>query len=61
MNEKLCQRLACPVTQQPLEWDKANNRLINRAANLAYPIVNGIPVLLPESGEPLDTTPFHSQ
>lgn len=54
MNEKLLNTLACPVTQTRLEWDKTNNRLISQAANLAYPIINGIPVLLPEQGVPLN-------
>lgn len=54
MNEKLLETLACPVTHTKLEWDKTNQRLISRQANLAYPIENGIPVLLPERGMPLD-------
>ena len=54
MNEKLVSHLACPITNGKLEWDKANNRLINREANLAYPIENGIPVMLPERAEKLE-------
>ncbi|OOH89131.1 tetraacyldisaccharide 4'-kinase [Pasteurellaceae bacterium 15-036681] len=53
MNEKLINHLACPVTNTKLEWDKDNNCLISREAKLAYPIEHGIPVLLPERGEPL--------
>ncbi|MDH2998217.1 tetraacyldisaccharide 4'-kinase [Pasteurellaceae bacterium LFhippo2] len=53
MNEKLINNLACPVTNTKLEWDKENNRLISREAQLAYPIENGIPVLLPEAGQKL--------
>lgn len=53
MNEKLLNTIACPVSHQKLEWDKENNRLISRQAQLAYPIENGIPVLLPESAEKL--------
>ncbi|QIM64781.1 Trm112 family protein [Frederiksenia canicola] len=53
MNEKLLNIIACPVSHQKLEWDKENNRLISRQAQLAYPIENGIPVLLPERAEKL--------
>ncbi|MGX2947970.1 Trm112 family protein [Frederiksenia canicola] len=53
MNEKLLNTIACPVSHQKLEWDKENNRLISRQAQLAYPIENGIPVLLPERAEKL--------
>lgn len=54
MNEKLIKNLACPVTHDKLEWDKAHHQLISRQANLAYPIQNGIPVLLPEAGKKLE-------
>lgn len=54
MNEKLVNHLACPISNGKLEWDKANNRLISRAANVAFPIENGIPVMLPERAEKLD-------
>lgn len=53
MNEKLLETLACPLSNQKLEWDKANNRLISPVAQVAYPIENGIPVLLPEKAEKL--------
>ncbi|WP_150539290.1 Trm112 family protein [Actinobacillus vicugnae] len=54
MNEKLLNNLVCPVTNTQLEWDKQQNRLVSREAKLAYPIQNGIPVLLPETGEKLE-------
>ncbi|MDO9886904.1 Trm112 family protein [Glaesserella parasuis] len=53
MNEKLLNTIACPITQTKLEWDKENNRLISRSANVYYPIENGIPVLLLEKEEKL--------
>ncbi|WP_373778020.1 Trm112 family protein [Glaesserella sp.] len=53
MNEKLLNTIACPISHTKLEWDKENNRLISRTAGLAYPIENGIPVLLPEKAEKL--------
>lgn len=53
MNEKLLMTIACPISHNKLEWDKENNRLVSREANLAYPIENDIPVLLPERAETL--------
>lgn len=53
MNEKLLNNLACPVSNEKLEWDKERNLLINHKLNIAYPIKNGIPELLPESGKAL--------
>lgn len=54
MNEKLLTQLACPISNGKLEWDKEHNRLISHKANVAYPIENGIPVMLPEQAIPLD-------
>ncbi|MDG6882316.1 Trm112p-like protein [Phocoenobacter uteri] len=54
MNEKLLNNLACPNCNAKLVWDKENNRLICNEQQLAYPIENGIAVLLPESGLPLE-------
>ncbi|MEG9498500.1 Trm112 family protein [Mannheimia indoligenes] len=53
MNEKVLKNLVCPVSNEKLEWDKENDRLINRKLNIAYPIKNGIPELLPEAGKAL--------
>lgn len=53
MNEKLLKTIACPISNSRLEWDKENNCLISREANVAYPIENDIPVLLPEKAMPL--------
>ncbi len=51
---KLIEMLVCPKTKQPLEWDKNNNELISRAAKLAYPIRDGIPIMLVEEARPID-------
>ncbi|AHG73885.1 hypothetical protein X781_17380 [Mannheimia sp. USDA-ARS-USMARC-1261] len=53
MNEKLLNNLVCPISNEKLEWDKENDRLINRKLNITYPIKNGIPELLPEAGKAL--------
>jgi len=46
MDKNLLSILVCPVTKGPLDFDKTNNELISKAAKLAYPIKNGIPILL---------------
>lgn len=51
VSPKLLEILVCPVTYQPLVWDKKKNELIS--ANLAYPIKNGVPILLPEEARKL--------
>ncbi len=48
MNIKLLEMLVCPVTKGSLEYDRDNNELISKSAKLAYPIRDGIPVLLEE-------------
>ncbi|QKR98903.1 Trm112 family protein [Sphingomonas sp. CL5.1] len=49
----LLERLACPVTRQPLLYDEAAGELVSDAAGLAYPIRDGVPVLLVEEARPL--------
>ncbi|MBN8848783.1 MULTISPECIES: Trm112 family protein [unclassified Sphingomonas] len=49
----LLERLACPVTRQPLRYDEAAGELVSEAAGLAYPIRDGVPVLLVEEARPL--------
>ena len=51
---KLLEILVCPKTKQPLVWDEKNNELISRAAKLAYPIRDGIPIMLEEEARPID-------
>lgn len=48
MDSKLLNILVCPVTKGPLIFDKKNNELISKSARLAYPIRDGIPVMLEE-------------
>jgi len=43
---KLLELLVCPLTRRPLDYDPARQELLSRAARLAYPIRDGIPVLL---------------
>ncbi len=46
MDRKLLEILVCPVTKGPLHYDKENQELISKSARLAYPIRDGIPVML---------------
>lgn len=46
IDKKLLSILVCPVSKAPLEYDEANNELVCRASGLAYPIRDGIPVML---------------
>jgi len=42
----LLAKLVCPVTRTPLRWDEARGALVSEAAGLAYPVRDGVPVLL---------------
>lgn len=46
MDTKLLELLVCPVTKGPLDYDREKQELISRSARLAYPVRDGIPVLL---------------
>ncbi len=50
---KLLELLVCPQTHAPLEYDAERNELISRAAKLAYPIRDGIPIMLVEEAREL--------
>ena len=54
VDPKLLEILVCPLTKGPLEYDKANGELISKQANLAYPIRDGIPIMLVDEARPLD-------
>lgn len=53
MDPKLLELLVCPVTKGPLDMDREKQELISRSARLAYPIRDGIPVLLEEQARTL--------
>lgn len=53
MDAKLLQILVCPVTKGPLVYNKTSNELISKSAKLAYPIKDGIPVMLEEEARKL--------
>lgn len=54
VDPRLLEILVCPLTKTALEYDAAAQELISRAARLAYPIRDGIPIMLPEEARPLD-------
>ena len=55
VDPKLLEILVCPVTKGPLEYDAAAQELISRQAGLAYPIRDGIPIILAEEARELDS------
>lgn len=54
VDPKLLELLACPLTKGSLKWDAENNELISRAARLAYPVRDGIPIMLPSEARRID-------
>jgi uncharacterized protein YbaR (Trm112 family) len=54
VDPKLLEILVCPLTKGPLEYDAEAGELISRQAGLAYPIRNGIPIMLPEEARALE-------
>jgi len=54
VDPKLLEILVCPVTKDTLEYDEKAQELISRKAGLAYPIRDGIPIMLPEEARNLD-------
>jgi uncharacterized protein YbaR (Trm112 family) len=49
----LLAKLVCPVTREPLRWDAARSELVSDAAGLAFPVSDGVPVLLAREARPL--------
>jgi hypothetical protein len=53
MDTKLIELLVCPVTKGHLEYDREKHELVSRSARLAYPVRDGIPVMLENEARPL--------
>jgi uncharacterized protein YbaR (Trm112 family) len=53
LDRKLLEVLVCPVTKGPLVYDRDKQELISRTAGLAYPIRNGVPIMLPDEARTL--------
>lgn len=56
IDPKLMEILVCPVSKGPLRYDSARQELISEKAGLAYPIRDGIPIMLPDEARALDET-----
>jgi uncharacterized protein len=54
IDPKLLEILVCPLTKGPLEYDADKQELVSRQAKLAYPIRDGIPIMLPEEARALE-------
>ncbi|MCG8356951.1 MAG: Trm112 family protein [Kiloniellales bacterium] len=54
VDPKLLEILVCPVTKGPLDYDAEAQELISRGAGLAYPIRDGIPIMLPDEARQLE-------
>jgi uncharacterized protein len=54
VDPKLLELLVCPLTKTTLDYDAEAQELISRAAKLAYPIRDGIPIMLPEEARPIE-------
>lgn len=53
MDTRLLELLVCPITKGPLEFDRERQELVSRSARLAYPVRDGIPILLENEARPL--------
>ena len=53
-SRQMLEAMVCPVTHAPLSYDVAKQELVSRAAHLAYPIRNGIPVMIESEARKLD-------
>ena len=49
IDNSLLKIIVCPITKGPLVWDRKKNELISKKAKLAYPIIEGIPILIKEN------------
>ena len=54
VDPRLLEILICPLTRSTLSYDSQRQELISRAAKLAYPIRDGVPIMLPEEARPLE-------
>lgn len=58
MDAKLLEILVCPVTKGPLVYDRETQELISKSARLAYPIRDGIPVMLEDEARRLEPVEY---
>jgi hypothetical protein len=53
VDPKLLEVLVCPVSRGPLHYDRDKNELVSKQAGLAYPVREGVPIMLPEEAREL--------
>jgi uncharacterized protein YbaR (Trm112 family) len=58
VDSKLLELLVCPVTKGPLTYDKERQELISKSARLAYPVRDGIPIMLEEEARKLSPSEY---
>lgn len=58
VDPRLLEVLVCPVTHGPLTYDRVRGELISKSAKLAYPVRDGVPIMLPEEARPLEDGPL---
>ncbi len=54
IDQRLLEILVCPVTKGSLEWRPLERELVSRQAGLAFPVRDGVPIMLPEEARPID-------
>ena len=54
VDPRLLEVLVCPVTRGKLTYDRQRQELVSKGAKLAFPIHDGVPIMLPEEARPLD-------
>ncbi len=54
IDPRLLEILVCPLTKTRLRWDRERNELVSDAAGLAYPIRDGVPIMLVEEAREID-------
>ncbi len=54
VDPRLLEILVCPVTHGPLTWNRERGELVSKSARLAYPVRDGVPVMLPEEARSLE-------
>lgn len=57
VDPRLLEILVCPVSRHPLTYDREKNELVSKQARLAYPIRDGIPIMLEDEARDLEESP----
>ncbi|WP_187968939.1 Trm112 family protein [Aquibium microcysteis] len=57
IDTKLLELIACPISKGPLVYDAARSELVSKSARLAYPVRDGIPIMLPSEARSLRDDP----